>query len=399
MLYSVKEAIDSISNGEFVIILDDKSRENEGDFVLAAKHMNSAKLNFLLEFGKGLICTPLSRKRAIELNLEEMVKANNSKHQTAFTVSIDIDNGSSGISATDRALTINALADKDVTAEKFVRPGHIFPLIANDAGVLGRNGHTEASIDLVKMAGAGDVAVICEILNAQGEIASEEEIIALAQKFSIPVITINQLICFRIMNEPCLEYSGEFELQTDCYGPFIVNVIRDLENKEHIVIKSKTISKNPLVRIHSECFTGDILSSSHCDCGEQLHRSLEMISSEGGVVIYLKQEGRGIGLFNKIKTYQIQKNGKNTFEANRELGFQDDGRKYYVAARILKDYGINDIRIMTNNPEKIEHLKEAGINIAERIALDATVGEFNIEYLRAKQLFTKHQFNNQIFNQ
>lgn len=395
---SIESALEDLRLGKMLIVVDDEGRENEGDLVMAAEFATAESINFMITQGRGLVCSPMSRQKAMELGLGLLVERekNTSPYSTPFTMSLDWrGDHNTGISAADRARTLNELAKDNAKGENFQRPGHIFPLIAKELGVLARDGHTEASIDLLKMAGLKDVAVICEILNPDGTMARVPELLTLSKEWGIKIITIHELINYRLkMNHsysdqvctrlPSREFQeGELYLYQDPRA----------EGVEHLAYVCKTNpSIRPLVRIHSECFTGDVLGSLRCDCGEQLKKSLQLIAEHGhGALVYLRQEGRGIGLKNKLRAYNIQDHhGKDTVEANVYLGHAPDERSYFPAALILHHLNMTNIDLITNNPQKIEEIEIWGIKVNERHSLPATITPFNQGYLRAKVEKMRH---------
>lgn len=365
------------------MVADDDDREAEGDLVGVANLVSPESVNFMVTFARGLICTPVSKQIADRLKLREMVKENTDSFGTAFTVSVDHQETSTGISAYDRAKTIEILAKNESVSEEFHRPGHIFPLIGKEGGVLERRGHTEAAIDLAKLTNQSEVAYICEILNEDGTMARRPQLKQFAQKHKLPFITVEELVTYLNAEEPLT-----VSLPT-AFGEFDLTLFEDQQAKEHLLLSKGEIrqSKEPLlVRVHSECLTGDIFGSHRCDCGEQLHEAMRMIEKKGkGAILYLRQEGRGIGLKNKLHAYQLQEQGMDTFDANLALGFKPDERDYQFAAEILDALGVEKIDLITNNPEKIEQLEALGININKRIPLEIPAVKENENYLKTKK--------------
>ncbi len=389
-LNSIEEAITAIQKGKLVIVVDDESRENEGDFITAAQNVTPEIINFMATHGRGLICAPLIESRCEELDLELMVGKNTALHETPFTVSIDLlEFGcTTGISASDRAMTVRALVDDTMTAENFGRPGHIFPLKAKTGGVLRRAGHTEAVIDLARMAGYKPAGVLVEIMNEDGTMARLPQLFEIAKKFDLKVISIEDLISYRLKTESLINREIEVKMPTK-YGDFeLIAYSQTTTGEVHMALKKGTWAQNEpvMVRVHSSCVTGDILGSLRCDCGDQLHDSLEMIEKEGrGVVIYMKQEGRGIGLLNKLRAYKLQEEGKDTVEANQELGFETDQRDYGVGAQILRDLGVRKIRLLSNNPQKRTGLIGYGLEIVENLSVEVKPNPHNEHYLLTKR--------------
>ena len=389
-LNTIDEAIADIKKGKLVIVVDDESRENEGDFLTAARNMTPELVNFMATHGRGLICTPITEERAKELQLELMVPQNTSTHETPFTVSIDLlgFGCTTGISAADRSKTIQALIDPTKKAGDFGRPGHIFPLKAKSGGVLRRAGHTEAAIDLSRLAGFEPCGAIVEIMNEDGTMARLPQLTDIAKKFDLKIISIEQLIAYRLQKESIVQREADVHMPT-VYGEFrmVAYKVSTTGQDQLALVKGEWEKDEPvMVRMHSSCLTGDVFGSCRCDCGPQLHRSMEMIEREGkGVIVYLNQEGRGIGLLNKLKAYQLQEKGFDTVEANIQLGFKMDERDYGVGAQILRDLGITKIRLMTNNPKKRAGLIGYGLEIVENISIEIPANIHNESYLNTKR--------------
>ena len=396
---TIEEAITDIKAGKIIIVIDDENRENEGDFIAAAEKVTPEMINFMATHGKGLICAPLLESRCKELDLELMIGRNTAAFETPFTISVDlIGHGcTTGISASDRSKTIKALVDSNTKKEQLGKPGHIFPLKAREGGVLRRAGHTEAAIDLARLAGLEPAGVIVEILNEDGSMARTEELHKIAKKFNLKFITIKDLIKYRLQNESLISEEVDVNLPTE-YGDFKMKAFKQITNNQiHLAIYKGNWKKddNILVRVHSSCVTGDIFGSCRCDCGHQLKAALKQIESEGqGIVVYMNQEGRGIGLLNKLKAYKIQENGKDTVEANIELGFQADHRDYGVGAQILRAMKVSKIRLLSNNPKKRVGLLAYGIEIVESVALEIVSNEHNKFYLQTKRDKLGHSFKN-----
>jgi 3,4-dihydroxy 2-butanone 4-phosphate synthase/GTP cyclohydrolase II len=393
MFNTIEEAIEDIKRGKIIIVIDDEDRENEGDFIMSADLITDSAINFMATHGRGLICTPISAKMAKTLDLNPMVANNNSEHETAFTVSIDAKkNITTGISAADRSYSIKLMLDKKAKPSDFVRPGHIFPLIAKNGGVLKRNGHTEAAVDLSKLAGLNEAGVICEIINEDGTMSRVADLIKLAEKFSLKIITIKDLISYRRKTEFNLKFIEDINFPTK-FGEFRMSIFSDpITNEEHMAIyKGELLANTPLVRVHSKCVTGDTFGSLRCDCGEQLESSLKDIETNGaGILVYLDQEGRGIGLSNKIKAYKLQESGLDTIEANEKLGFHAELRDFAPAAQIIKYFQVNSVNLLTNNPLKVNELIEYGIDVEKRIPLEMDANKFNMDYLKTKKNKMNH---------
>jgi len=395
---SIKEAISDIKLGKVIIVVDDENRENEGDFIAAAEMVTSEMINFMATHGKGLICVPLIEDRCEQLGLDLMIGKNTAAYETPFTVSVDlIGNGcTTGISASDRAKTIQALVNTNTKAEELGKPGHIFPLKARKGGVLRRAGHTEAAIDLARLAGLESAGVIVEILNEDGSMARTPELFEIARKFNLKFITIKDLIEYRIQNETLIIEEANVHLPTN-FGDFNMKAFQQITNNQlHLaLIKGEWKQDEPiLVRVHSSCMTGDIFNSCRCDCGPQLQASLSQIEKEGkGVLVYMNQEGRGIGLLNKLKAYELQEKGKDTVEANLELGFNADDRDYGVGAQILRAIGVSKIKLLSNNPKKRVGLMGYGIEIIKNIPLEIDSNKHNEFYLKTKRDKMGHSFN------
>ena len=388
-LDSIEDAVKDFKEGKFVIVVDDEDRENEGDLIIAAEKITPEKVNFMLKHARGVLCAPITLSRCKELDLPHQVQDNTSVLGTPFTVTIDkLEGCSTGVSAHDRAATIKALADPTSTPQTFGRPGHINPLYAQDHGVLRRSGHTEATIDLCRLAGLYPAGALMEIMNDDGTMARMPELMEMAKQYDLKIITIKDMIAYRLKTESLIEVGTEVELPTE-YGNFHLIPFRQKSTgTEHMaLIKGTWAEDEPvLVRVHSSCATGDILGSKRCDCGEQLHRSMQMIEKEGkGVLIYMQQEGRGIGLMNKIEAYKLQEEGYDTVDANTHLGFKPDERDYGCGAQMLRHLGIHKMRLMTNNPVKRVGLEGYGLEIIENVPIEVAPNEYNLRYLQTKK--------------
>lgn len=387
---TIEQAIETLKAGKMIILIDDEDRENEGDLVMAAEHVTAESINFMSRFGCGLICLPMADELIDKLQLPMMTSHNRSPYGTAFTVSIEAAKGvSTGISAQDRAHTIQVAIDPKSDSRSIITPGHIFPLRAREKGVLERMGQTEGSVDLARLAGLSPAAVICEIMNEDGTMSRRDELALFSQRHDIPMVTIKDLIEYRVRHEVLIKESASSTLPIQKHGQFTMTVFEnELDNKEHFVLIKEPAVPNqaPLVRIHSECITGDVFHSCKCDCGNQLEHSLALIAKEGGVLVYLRQEGRGIGLANKLKAYALQENlGLDTVDANLELGLPVDNRDYAVAYQILKYLGLESLRLITNNPDKMKAIEQFGIKVVERVVLEMESTEENRNYLKTKK--------------
>lgn len=389
-LDSIEEAIEEIRNGNVIIVVDDEDRENEGDFICAAEKISPELVNFMVKEGRGLMCAPLTLERCNELGLDPMVGKNTAEHQTAFTVSVDLlGNGcTTGISASDRSKTIQALVNPETKPEDLGRPGHIFPLIAAEGGVLRRTGHTEAAIDFSKLAGLKPAGVLIEILNEDGTMARLPECREIANKFNLKLVSIKDLIAYRLEKESLIKREIGVNMPTN-WGKFELIAFRQINNDQlHMALVKGNWEENEsiLVRVHSSCVTGDIFGSCRCDCGPQLHAAMEMVEKEGkGVIVYMNQEGRGIGLLNKLKAYKLQELGRDTVEANLELGFAPDERDYGVGAQILRNLGISKIKLISNNPKKRIGLMGYGLEIVDSVPVEIASNPHNEEYLKTKR--------------
>lgn len=388
-IYStIDEALEDLRNGKIIIVSDDEDRENEGDLICAAEFATTENINFMATYAKGLICMPMSKEITNKLNLNQMVTKNTDNHETAFTVSIDHVDTTTGISAVERSITALKVIDEDSKPEDFRRPGHMFPLLAKEGGVLVRMGHTEATVDLMRLSGLKECGLCCEIMKDDGDMMRKNDLIEFSKKHNLKMITVSALIDYRKKNEDLMELYAKAKMPTK-YGEFeILTFVNKITKQHHVVLTMGDISdgEDVLCRVHSECLTGDALGSRRCDCGEQYNYAMRAIAEEGrGIMVYMRQEGRGIGLVNKLKAYELQDKGLDTVDANRALGFRDDMREYYEAYQMLKKLGIKSVRIMTNNPEKIKHLENYGLEIEERIPIQIEATEYDLFYLQTKK--------------
>ena len=390
----MEEIIKALQNNEIIIVTDDENRENEADMICAGENVTGEMINIMAKYARGLICTPIGKNIAKQFDLDMMVKNNTDNHETAFTVSIDHVNTETGISAFERAKTIRALADNNTKPSDFRRPGHVFPLIAKDEGVLVREGHTEATIDLMKIANLKEIGLCCEIMADDGHMLKGKAVVDLAEKFGMKMTSVAEIkkyirennIDFSKNEEDFLEKTNIINLPTD-HGKFkAISFYDKIENKEHLaLIKGDVDGENILTRIHSECLTGDVFSSNRCDCGNQLHKAMEMIDENGsGIILYLRQEGRGIGLFNKIKAYHLQEEGYDTVDANIKLGFAPDMRNYKIACLMLKELGVKSIDLLTNNPDKIKQVEKYDIKVNKRVPIEIHSNHIDRVYLKTK---------------
>lgn len=384
----IEEGLEALKKGGLVLVTDDPDRENEGDLICAAQFATTENVNFMATYGKGLICMPMTEKYVKKLQIPQMVSQNTDNHETAFTVSVDHVSTTTGISAAERSVTAMKCVEEDAKPEDFRRPGHMFPLLAKKNGVLERNGHTEATVDLLRLAGLKTCGLCCEIMREDGTMMRTSELAQMAKKWKIPFLTIKDLQNYRKRHEKLVEQVTKTDMPTR-YGHFTAyGYINKLNGEHHVALVKGAVGdgENLLCRVHSECLTGDTFGSLRCDCGQQLHAAMRQIEEEGrGILLYMRQEGRGIGLINKLRAYELQEQGMDTLEANLALGFKGDEREYYIGAQILRDLGAKTLRLLTNNPDKVYQLQDFGMEILERVPIQAPANPHDIRYLRTKQ--------------
>ena len=390
---TVEEALEELRNGKIILVTDDPDRENEGDFICAAEFATTKNINFMATYGKGLICMPMSKEYVEKLRIPQMVTNNTDNHETAFTVSIDGVDTTTGISAAERSMTAMKCVDEKAKPEDFRRPGHMFPLLAKDNGVLERNGHTEATVDLCRLAGLKECGLCCEIMREDGTMMRTKELVQLAKDMNIKMISIKDLQHYRKVHEKLVDRVTVTKMPTK-YGEFTAyGYVNKLNGEHHIALVKGDIGdgKDVLCRVHSECLTGDTFGSLRCDCGQQFAAAMTQIEKEGrGILLYMRQEGRGIGLINKLKAYELQEKGMDTLEANLALGFKGDEREYYIGAQILRDLGVKDLNLLTNNPDKVYQLEEFGMEISKRVPIQMNATENDLYYLKTKQFKMGH---------
>ncbi len=384
----IEEGLETLKKGGLVLVTDDPDRENEGDLICAAQFATTENVNFMATYGKGLICMPMTEEYVKKLQIPQMVSQNTDNHETAFTVSIDHVSTTTGISAAERSVTAMKCVEEDAKPEDFRRPGHMFPLLAKKNGVLERNGHTEATVDLLRLAGLKTCGLCCEIMREDGTMMRTSELAHMARKWKIPFLTIKDLQNYRKRHEKLVEQVTKTDMPTR-YGHFTAyGYVNKLNGEHHVALVKGEVGEgeNLLCRVHSECLTGDTFGSFRCDCGQQLHAAMKQIEEEGrGILLYMRQEGRGIGLINKLRAYELQEQGMDTLEANLALGFKGDEREYYIGAHILRDLGAKTLRLLTNNPDKVYQLQDFGMEILERVPIQAPANPHDIRYLRTKQ--------------
>ncbi|HJD27497.1 MAG TPA: bifunctional 3,4-dihydroxy-2-butanone-4-phosphate synthase/GTP cyclohydrolase II [Candidatus Blautia avicola] len=384
----IEEGLEALKKGGLVLVTDDPDRENEGDLICAAQFATTENVNFMATYGKGLICMPMTEEYVKKLQIPQMVSQNTDNHETAFTVSIDHVSTTTGISAAERSVTAMKCVEEDAKPEDFRRPGHMFPLLAKKNGVLERNGHTEATVDLLRLAGLKTCGLCCEIMREDGTMMRTSELAQMARKWKIPFLTIKDLQNYRKRHEKLVEQVTKTDMPTR-YGHFTAyGYVNKLNGEHHVALVKGEVGEgeNLLCRVHSECLTGDTFGSMRCDCGQQLHAAMRQIEEEGrGILLYMRQEGRGIGLINKLRAYELQEQGMDTLEANLALGFKGDEREYYIGAQILRDLGAKTLRLLTNNPDKVYQLQDFGMEILERVPIQAPANPHDIRYLRTKQ--------------